>query len=94
MSCRGLCIRHPNYVPVKKIDYAKGMKVCIACDRAVFVGMASAKCPCCNKNLRTRPQYHGAKGRMVRRATMAAAAFSAQSHLAQRSYAEDVKGIL
>jgi hypothetical protein len=92
MSCRGLCIRHPNYVPVKKIDYAKGMKVCIACDRAVFVGMASAKCPCCNKNLRTRPQYHGAKGRMVRRATMAA--FSAQSHLAQRSYAEDVKGIL
>jgi hypothetical protein len=66
LSCRRLCSKHPNYVPVKKIDYAKGMKVCITCDRAVFIGMAGSKCPCCNKNLRTRPQYHGDRGRMVR----------------------------
>ena len=52
---------------MKKIDYSKGMKVCIFCDRAVFMKIESAKCPCCSKNLRTKPQYHGAKGRLIRR---------------------------
>ncbi|GEM_PF-2128576 len=67
MPCRGLCRQHPNYIPLKKIDYSKGMKVCIFCDRAVFMKIESAKCPCCTKNLRTKPQYHGAKGRLIRR---------------------------
>ena len=89
LSCRGFCSRHPNYIPMKKIDYARGMKVCITCDRAVFVGMAGAKCPCCKKSLRTRPQYHGAKGRMVRMASMR----SSSSHLGEGGYAEDVKGV-
>ena len=89
LSCRGFCSRHPNYIPMKKIDYARGMKVCITCDRAVFVGMAGAKCPCCKKSLRTRPQYHGVKGRMVRMASMR----SSSSHLGEGGYAEDVKGV-
>lgn len=37
MSCRGLYKMHPNYIPMKKIDYSKGMKVCINCDRAIFM---------------------------------------------------------
>lgn len=74
---------------MKKIDYARGMKVCIACDRAVFLGMAGSKCPCCNKSLRTRPQYHGAKGRMVRQV-----ASRTQLHLGKGGYAEDIKGVL
>lgn len=70
MSCRGFCKKHPHYIPVRKIEYAKGMKVCITCDRAIFVNMEDTKCPCCNKNLRTRPQYHGDKGRLAREAVM------------------------
>ena len=38
MSCRGLCKMHPNYIPMKKIGYSKWMKVCINCDRAIFMG--------------------------------------------------------
>lgn len=87
MSCRGLCKRHPRFVPTKKIDYAKGMKVCTICDTAIFVGMPGNKCPCCNKNLRTRPQYHGEKGRMAREAV-------ANSHLVERSHAEKRQRVL
>ena len=81
MSCRGICSKHACYTPVKKIDYAKGMKVCMTCDRAVFVGLQGIRCPCCNKNLHTRPQYHGEKGRHARQA--------ASLHLAQRGDAEN-----
>ena len=81
MSCRGICSKHACYTPVKKIDYAKGMKVCMTCDRAVFVGLQGIRCPCCNKNLRTRPQYHGKKGRHARQA--------AGLHLAQRGDADN-----
>jgi hypothetical protein len=68
MSCRGLCKRHPQFIPTRKIDYAKGMKVCTICDRAVFQGLVGSKCPCCNRYLRTRPQYHGERGRQARAA--------------------------
>ena len=81
MSCRGICSKHACYTPVKKIDYAKGMKVCMTCDRAVFVGLQGIRCPCCNKNLRTRPQYHGEKGRHARQAD--------GLHLAQRGDADN-----
>ncbi|HVX01541.1 MAG TPA: hypothetical protein VHA09_00140 [Nitrososphaera sp.] len=70
MSCRGICRRHPRYIRAKKIEYAKGMKVCISCDRAIFVNIEGTKCPCCNKSLRTRPQYHGDRGRTAREATL------------------------
>ena len=70
MSCRGLCRTHPNYVPVKKIDYSTGMKVCINCDRAIFMGLPDYQCPCCNKSLRTRPQYYTESGKAVREATL------------------------
>ena len=65
MSCRGLCKMHPNYIPMKKIDYSKGM-VCITCDRSIFMGLQHYHCPCCNKCLRTRPQYYGEKSKMIR----------------------------
>ena len=39
---------------MKKIDYSKGMKVCITCDWAIFMGLQNYHCPCCNKNLRTK----------------------------------------
>ena len=81
MSCRGICSKHACYTPVKKIDYAKGMKVCMTCDRAVFVGLQGIRCPCCNKNLRTRPQYHGDRGRRARQV--------AGLHPVQRADAQD-----
>lgn len=83
MSCRGLCKRHPRFVPTKKIDYAKGMKVCTICDTAIFVDMPGNKCPCCNKNLRTRPQYHGEKGRVAREAV------AKNLHLVERSHPKE-----
>ncbi len=66
MSCRGYCKNHPNYVPMKKIDYSKGMKVCITCDRAIFLGLLDYHCPCCNRGLRTKPQYYGEKSKIAR----------------------------
>lgn len=60
MSCRGLCKMHPNYIPVKKIDYSNGMKVYINCDRAIFMGLQHYYCPCC------RPQYYGEKSKLTR----------------------------
>lgn len=77
--CGGLCKRHPNYIPAKKIEYARGMKVCIFCDRAVFMMLQDVRCPCCGKGLRTRPQYHGEKGLSVRRQC-------AGLHPSERSY--------
>jgi len=56
MSCNGLSRLHPNYTPLKKIDYSKGMKVCITYDRAIFRGLQDYYCACCNKSLRTKPQ--------------------------------------
>lgn len=70
MSCGGLCKMHRNYIPVKKIDYSKGMKVCITCDRAIFMGWQDYHCPCCNKSLRTRPQYYGEKSKMMRKSLL------------------------
>ncbi len=81
MSCRGICSQHACYTPVKKLDYSKGMKVCMTCDRAVFIGLKDSRCPCCNKSLRTRPQYHGEKGRQSRQA--------AGLHPVQRTDAKD-----
>ena len=66
MSCRGFCKNHPNYVPMKKIDYSKGMKVCITCDRAIFVGLPDYQCPCCSRGLRTKPQYYGERSKVAR----------------------------
>ena len=70
MSCRGLCKKHPSYTPSKKIDYSKGMKVCLTCDRAIFMGLSEYHCPCCNKSLRTRPQYYGEHSKQVRDAVL------------------------
>lgn len=44
---------------MRKIDYSKGMKVCMSCDRAIFVGLIDFHCPCYNKSLCTKPQYYG-----------------------------------
>jgi hypothetical protein len=38
------------------------------CDMAVFIDIADVKCPCCNKSLRYKPQYHGERGRISREA--------------------------
>jgi hypothetical protein len=46
------------------------MKVCINCDRAIFMGLPDYQCPCCNKSLRTRPQYYSENGKAVREATL------------------------
>ena len=70
MSCRGRCTTHPNYVAVKKIDYSTGMKVCLNCDRAIFVGWDEYHCPCCNKGLRTKPQYYGENSKVTRESTL------------------------
>jgi len=51
---------------VKKIDYSKGMKVRITCDSAIFMGLQNYHCPCCNKNLCTKPQYHGENSRAAK----------------------------
>lgn len=54
LYCRGFCSRHPNYVPLKKIDYARGMKVCITCYRVVFVGDGRSKVPLLQKKVSGR----------------------------------------
>jgi hypothetical protein len=70
VSCRGICRTHPNYTASKKIDYSKGMKVCITCDRAIFLGWSDFHCPCCKKSLRTKPQYYGENSKQVRESTV------------------------
>ncbi|HKZ61509.1 MAG TPA: hypothetical protein VJZ68_03705 [Nitrososphaera sp.] len=65
MSCRGLCKMHPNYIPMKKIGYSKWMKVCINCDRAIFMGWQGYHCPCCTKGLRTKPQCYGENSKVA-----------------------------
>ena len=70
MSCKGICRKHPNYTPAKKIDYSKGMRVCISCDRAIFVGLSYYHCPCCSKSLRTRPQYYGENSKQIRESSI------------------------
>ena len=51
---------------MRKIEYSKGMKVCIACDRAIFMGLKEYHCPCCSKSLRTKPQYYGENSKIVK----------------------------
>jgi hypothetical protein len=46
------------------------MKVCITCDRAIFVGWSDFHCPCCKKSLRTKPQYYGENSKLARESTV------------------------
>lgn len=46
------------------------MKVCINSVRAIFMGWSDHQCPCCNKGLRTRPQYYGENSKVTRESTL------------------------
>ncbi|HEX2014451.1 MAG TPA: hypothetical protein VLA68_04415 [Nitrososphaera sp.] len=45
------------------------MKVCISCDRAIFLGWSEYYCPCCSRSLRTKPQYYGSNSKIGREST-------------------------
>lgn len=70
LSCSDICIMHPSYIPVKKIDCSTGTEVCINCDRAIFMSWQDYHCPCCNKSLRTKPQYYGENSKAKKEATL------------------------
>ena len=49
LSCRGLCTLYPDCIRTRRIDYSKGRKLCITCNRIIVSGLTDLlRCPCCN----------------------------------------------
>ncbi|HET7389577.1 MAG TPA: hypothetical protein VFJ51_02055, partial [Nitrososphaeraceae archaeon] len=46
----------PDCMHTRRIDYSKGRKLCITCNRVIIPGLTDLlRCPCCDMLLRTKP---------------------------------------